>query len=192
MTIGPKPTIRRSVALAQDLALADRDRRRLDRRQVEARVARVVQRERVVLAEGGAQQPAQLLLVLGRGDDEVGQLALGRQGEHALVAGAVLADEAGAVDADDHRRVVLADVVDGLVEGALQERRVDAPRTAACPPSASPVASVMACCSAMPTSYIRVGNAAWNLREAGAGGHARRDGHDARVVLGRARSARRP
>ena len=72
------------------------------------------------------QQPAQLLLILGRSDDQVGQLALGGDGEHALVAGAVLAHEAGAVDADDHRRVVLADVVDGLVEGALQERRVDA------------------------------------------------------------------
>ena len=46
-------------------------------------------------------------------------------GEHALVARAVLAHEAGAVDADDHRLVVLADVVDGLVEGPLEEGRVD-------------------------------------------------------------------
>ena len=30
----------------------------------------------------------------------------------------------GAVDAEEHRRVVLAHVVDDLVEGALEERRV--------------------------------------------------------------------
>jgi hypothetical protein len=41
------------------------------------------------------------------------------------VAGPVLADEAGPVDADEDRLVVLADVVDDLVEGALEERRVD-------------------------------------------------------------------
>ena len=124
-TIGPKPTIRMSCALAQDLGLADGDRGRLDRRQVEAGVARVVQRERMVLAECRVHQPAQLLLVLGRGDDDVGQLALSGDREHALVARAVLAHETGAIDADDDRRVVLAHVVDGLVERALQERGVE-------------------------------------------------------------------
>ena len=84
-----------------------------------------MQRERVLLAERRAHQTTQLLLVLGRGDDQVRQLAVRRQGEHALVARAVLADEAGAVDADHHRDVVLADVVDQLVEGALEERRVE-------------------------------------------------------------------
>ena len=54
-----------------------------------------------------------------------GQLALGGQREHALVARPVLADEPGPVDGDQHRLVVLADVVDGLVERALQERRVE-------------------------------------------------------------------
>ena len=96
----------------------------VDRRQPEARVARVVQRERVVLGDRGVQQRAQLLLVLGRGDDQVGQLALCRQREHPLVAGPVLADQPAAVDRDEHRLVVLADVVHGLVEGPLEERRV--------------------------------------------------------------------
>ena len=41
------------------------------------------------------------------------------------MAGAVLADEPGPVDREQDRLVVLADVVDGLVEGALEERRVD-------------------------------------------------------------------
>ena len=41
------------------------------------------------------------------------------------MAGAVLADQAGPIDADDDGRVVLADVVDDLVEGPLQEGRVE-------------------------------------------------------------------
>ena len=100
-TIGPNPTNSRS-----------RPSRRTSPRPIgrtagstggepEARVARVVQRERVVLAEGRPDQRAQLLLVLRRGDHEVRQLALRRQREHALVAGPVLADEARPVDRDE-------------------------------------------------------------------------------------------
>ena len=44
--------------LAQDLALADRDGLRLDRREPEPGIARVVQRERVVLGERRPQQRA--------------------------------------------------------------------------------------------------------------------------------------
>src|SRR6185436_16418492 len=44
------------VALAQDLCLADRDLARLDRRQAEARIARVVQRERMRLPERAVEQ----------------------------------------------------------------------------------------------------------------------------------------
>ena len=51
-------------ALAQDLAPADRQDLRLDRRQPEAGVTRVVQRERAFLREGGPNERAQLLLVL--------------------------------------------------------------------------------------------------------------------------------
>src|SRR3712207_2910834 len=107
------------------LALADRDRGRIDRRQVEAGVPRVVDGERAVLGERGAHEPSQLLLVLRRRHDQVRQLALGRDREHALVARAVLADEARAIHADHYRSVVLAHVVHRLVERALQERRVD-------------------------------------------------------------------
>ena len=45
--------------------------------------------------------------------------------EDALVGLAVVADEAGAVDADRDRQLLERDVVDDLVEGALEERRVD-------------------------------------------------------------------
>ena len=116
--------MRMSLPSSQHLAAADRDGARVDGREAPARVARVLDRERMRLAEGGAEEPPRLLLVARRGHDEVGQLAQRGEREDALVAGAVLADEAGTVDADDDRRVVLADVVDDLVEGALQERRV--------------------------------------------------------------------
>ena len=125
ITIGPKPTNSRSRPSRSTSPCPTGIARRLDRRQAEPGVARVVQRERVVLGERGPQQRAQLLLVLRASDDEVRQLALGGEREHALVARAVLADEPGAVDRDEHRLVVLADVVDGLVERALEERRVE-------------------------------------------------------------------
>ena len=41
-----------------------------------------------------------------------------------MVRGAVVADEAGAVDGEDHRQLLQADVLHEHVEGALQERRV--------------------------------------------------------------------
>ena len=84
-----------------------------------------MQRERVILGECRPDQRSQLLLVLGAGDDHARQLQLGREREHALVARAVLADEAGPIDGDHDRQVVLADVVDFLVEGPLQEGRVE-------------------------------------------------------------------
>ena len=51
-------------ALAQDLAPPDREHRRLALGQAEPGVARVVERERVVLGERRAEQRPQLLLVL--------------------------------------------------------------------------------------------------------------------------------
>jgi hypothetical protein len=52
-------------SLAQHLAPPDGQRRGLDGRQPEPRVARVVQRERVLLPERGPDEGPQLLLVLG-------------------------------------------------------------------------------------------------------------------------------
>ena len=76
--------------------------------------------------------------------------------EHALVAGAVLADEAGSVEAEQNRHVVLADVVDEAVVGALAEGRVER-HHGRMPASARPAAMVTACGSAMPTSWKRAG-----------------------------------
>ena len=61
-------------ALAEDLAAPDGDRLGLALRHAEPGVARVVERERVVLGERRPQQRAQLLLVARAGDDEVRQL----------------------------------------------------------------------------------------------------------------------
>ena len=85
-------------AFPEDLAAARPGSPRARARDAEPGVARVVERERVVLGERRAQQRAQLLLVARAGDDEVRQHPLRRHGEHALVARPVLADEAGAVD----------------------------------------------------------------------------------------------
>ena len=119
-----EPDEQQVAALAQRLALPDRQDRTGRSAAARTRIARIVQRERVILGERGPQQRAQLLLVLRRCDDQVRELALGGDREHALVRRAVLADEPGPVDRDQHRLVVLAHVVDGLVEGALEERRV--------------------------------------------------------------------
>ena len=67
----------------------------------------------------------QLVLVLRRADDHVRHDARVRDVEHALVRLAVIADETGAVDADRHRQRLQRDVVDELIERALQEGRVN-------------------------------------------------------------------
>ena len=64
-------------AVAEDLAATDRDGLRLDRRETEAWVARIMQGERPILAERGHQQRPELLLVLRAGDHEIRELALG-------------------------------------------------------------------------------------------------------------------
>ncbi len=79
----------------------------------------------MVLRQRGPDQRPELLLVFRRGNDEVRDLAVGRVREHPLVAGPILADEAGAVHADQDGLVVLGSVVDDLVERTLEERRVD-------------------------------------------------------------------
>ena len=79
-TIGPKPTIRMSrpsrstspTPIGQDLRLADRH--------AEPGVARVVKRERVVLRERRPHERAQLLLVLGAGDDHARAAGAGSEG----------------------------------------------------------------------------------------------------------------
>ena len=132
------------------------------------------------LRKGGPQQPTQLLLVAWRSDDEVGKLAQGREREHALVAGAVLPHQPGTIDADDHRGVVLADIVHDLVEGTLQERRVERHE--------GPLARQRHAGGHGHGMLLRDTDVVDAVRErlaerghAGTGGHARGDGHHPRI-----------
>jgi hypothetical protein len=60
------------------------------------------------------------------------------------------------------------------------------------PSVAMPAAKVTACCSAMPTSKLRSGNALGEHVDPGAAGHRRGDGDDLVVVLAFLRSALSP
>ncbi len=160
-TIGPNPTSRMSEPSRSISPRPIGSTSGWRARDVEAGVARVVQGERVVLGERGPEERAELLLVLRAGDDQVRDLALGGQGEHPLVARPVLADEARPVD----RRGGPAGR-SGRRRGRSGRRPAGgtssrSPRRAGWPPIARPVASVTACCSAIPTSKNRSGNSAW-------------------------------
>ena len=118
-----------------------------------------------------------------------GQLALGRKGEHALMAGAVLADQPRPIDRDHDRQVVLADVVDLLVEGPLQERRVEGhDRPLAGQGHARRERHGMLLGDPDVDEAVR--ELCLEQVQAGSGRHARGDGDDAPVRGAPARSAR--
>ena len=78
-----------------------------------------------VIVESAVQELSDTLVGGRRIDDAVRDGPQEREVEDALVAAPVVADEAGAVDGQDHFLVLHGHVVDDLVIGALQERRVD-------------------------------------------------------------------
>ncbi len=65
---------------------------------------------------------------------------------------AVVAGEAAAIHAEHDVEILQADVVDDLVEGALQEGGIDRAQNGLYPLVARPAAKSTACSSAMPTS----------------------------------------
>ncbi len=137
----------------------------------------------MILREGGANERAKLLLVLGAGDDHVRELALAWDREHALVAGPVLADQARAVHRDHDRQVVLADVVDFLVERSLQERGIQRhDRPLPCQGHARGEGDGMLLGDAHVDEAVR--ELGLEEMEAGAGGHSGGDGHDAPILPG--------
>ena len=75
----------------------------------------------MVLRKCRTDKCANLLLILRRGNDETRDLTLCGEREHPLMAGAIFANETGAVHTEEHWLVVLAGVVDDLVPSALQE-----------------------------------------------------------------------
>ena len=116
-----------AVARQQQLALADLDLlRRVGHRRALGGAAGIAEGDRaVVVVEGGAEHVHQHRLVARGHHDDVGEGAEVGDVEGAVVGGAVVADEAGAVHGEDDVQLLQADVVDDLVEGALEEGRVD-------------------------------------------------------------------
>ena len=95
----------------------------------------------------------------------------------------VVSDKAGVGHREGDVEVLRADVVDDLVVRALQERGVDgADRLEAlCRQAGGEGDGVR-----LGDTHVEeaVGEACAELGEIGAGGHGRRDGHDARIALG--------
>jgi hypothetical protein len=127
-TIAPKAsTVRgRGGGLAPHLALADLKRRHLlGDGNPRPRTARVPDRARPVLPERREQHLAALVLVGRRHHGHVRDAAQVRQVERAVMRRAVGPDQAAAIEREHDRQVLQGNVVDQLVVGALQERRVD-------------------------------------------------------------------
>ena len=104
--------------------------------------------------------------------------------EEAVVGRAVVAGKAAAIHAEHDVEILQADVVDDLVEGALQEGGVNGAETACSPWTARPAAKSAACSSAMPTSKYLSGCFGLEKIERGAVGHGAGDGDDLRVHVG--------
>ena len=173
------------LASTQDLAAPDLERLPLAVRQVLARVARVVDAHRSWIRQRGDHHVAQLLLILGRANRQVRKAALSGEREHALVAGAVLTDEPRPVDGEEHRQVVLAHVMDELVEGALAEGRVQGhhrPPPGERQPRSHGQAVLLGDADVEEAAREALGES----RQASPGGHASGDGADALVLRGEA------
>ena len=114
-------------AFAADLRAADRQRRHLrDRRDARTLSARITHRHRTrrcVVAVYSICRHS--FSSAGAMTVRFGNAAQERIVVAALVRGAIAADEAGAIEREDHRQVLQRHVVDQLVVGALQERGVD-------------------------------------------------------------------
>ena len=99
---------------------------RFGQRHAGARAARIAEGDRAAVVLGGGIGHVDQLGLVGRGHDhEVGQRAEIGHVEAAGVGRPVGADQPGAVDGEAHRQVLDRDVVHHLVEGALEEGRID-------------------------------------------------------------------
>ncbi len=114
---------RHPLAGQQELALPDLDLPRLvGHRRPLGGAARIAEGNRpVVVGESRAQHVDQHRLVTGRHHHHVGQRTEVGDVNEPVVGGPVVADQPGAIHGEDHVQLLQADVVDELVEGALQE-----------------------------------------------------------------------
>ena len=147
-------------AFPHDSAFADLERH-ADFRHVDADTvaARIAQRRRAIVdRDRGRDHVHELGLVGRRHQHEAGQAAEIGDVERARMGRTVGADQPGAIEREAHRQPLDRDVVHDLVVGALQEGRVDRrERLVAFGRKAGREGD--ACCSAMPTSKVRCGNA---------------------------------
>ena len=171
-----------------------------------ARRARAARRRRRRRADSGRRSGRSSMR--GRGRDHVDELGLvGRRHHHEAGQAGEIGDVEGAGMGRRRRRRRgrrgrwrSAPAGSGSRRRARPGRRRAAGRSnrwrrTACSPSvARPAAKVTACCSAMPTSKVRVGKAFGEQVEAGAGRHGGGDGDDLVVALAPRRSGcrRRP
>ena len=110
---------------AADLALADRQRLHLRASSRRCRRRAGSAPRPGVQLEPGVEHVAALVGVGGRHHRQVRHRAQVGVVEGAVVGRAVAADQAAAVEREQHRQVLDRDVVDQLVVAALQEGRVD-------------------------------------------------------------------
>ena len=89
------------------------------------RAARIADGAGAGKLEGGLHHVGQLVFVFGRHENHLGNAAQIGDVEEAVMRGAVVAGEAGAVHAEEHGQLLQADVVDDGIEGALQECGID-------------------------------------------------------------------
>ena len=130
--------------------------------------------------DGGLHHVGELVFVLGRHEDDFRNAAQIGDVEEAVMRGAVVAGEAGAIHAEKHGKLLQADVVDDRVEGALQEGGVDgADGTIAARGHTGREDDGMF----LGDAYVEValGMARAEEIEAGAVGHGGGDGDDARI-----------
>ena len=127
-TMSPIARTATSVPVRSVSAFADRQEHRnlFLSGHAEAVAARVAERDRAVaVLDGRVQHVPQFAFVLRRHDHHARDRAQVTQIEHAVMRRSVGSDNTRAVQREDHMEMLQRDVMDDLVERALQERRVD-------------------------------------------------------------------
>src|SRR6267378_1779070 len=172
-----------ALALAPQLRLADRQRGELRAHRGSGTcAARIAHDCRAVERARGVQHLPALVLVRRRHDHGVGNAAQEAQIVAALVSRAIAADEAGAVHRKHDRQLLQRHVVNELIVGALQERRVDRHHRLQAV-RGHPRGEGHRMLLGDRDVEIAIGETLGELDQAGALAHRRRDGNDAWIAL---------
>ncbi|KAF5028891.1 hypothetical protein DSECCO2_654340 [anaerobic digester metagenome] len=151
-----------------------------------ARPARVADGRGAAVGQGRGQHGGKFGLAARGHDHEVRDMAQIGEVERAVVGGSVLADQAGAVEAEGHGQVLQADVVHDLVVGTLEKGRVDRDHgLEALHGEAGGEGHGVLLADAH--VHEALGHVLGEIRQSRALGHGRGDGHDALIGLGQGR-----